>query len=88
MAEHGTTSRYTYGCRCTDCRSAKYFYDKARHAAARELAAANPRYIPHGTTTGYQHWGCRCEQCRAAARAAKQRWPSATRKRARRPARE
>lgn len=81
MVEHGTTSRYSLGCRCTDCRAAKYHYDKARKATARALAAANPRYVPHGTLRGYQHWGCRCEDCKTALRAAKKQWPSTQRRR-------
>lgn len=28
MADHGTTSRYQYGCRCNLCRGAKAIYDK------------------------------------------------------------
>lgn len=83
MAEHGTTTRYAYGCRCTPCRSAKYQADKARRLAARALAAVNPRYIPHGQLRGYQHWGCRCEECKAAYRIALQQWPSAQRRKPR-----
>lgn len=80
MAEHGTTSRYTYGCRCVDCRTAKNRYDKQRHLNAQLLAAKVPRIIPHGTANGYAHYGCRCQQCVTAISEVRRTWPSRQRR--------
>lgn len=38
-AAHGTTSRYTQGCRCDLCRAANLAYNKAYMAANPEKAA-------------------------------------------------
>lgn len=58
---HGTTNRYTQGCRCEECRRAKTQHD---HAGRRARAASGR--IPHGTANGYQNWLCRCDACKAA----------------------
>lgn len=36
--EHGTNSRYTYGCRCADCLHAHNSYNRAWRARQRYLA--------------------------------------------------
>ena len=57
--EHGTRSRYTGGCRCTECRA-------ANAAKARAMKGKEPPQ--HGTRSAYANFGCRCDDCRRAHR--------------------
>jgi hypothetical protein len=70
--EHGSLSRYTYGCRCDDCRAAKSAYAREWSRRARkelELAARLPASRRrHGLRSTYNR-GCRCDACRAASSA-------------------
>lgn len=43
MSDHGTRSRYVYGCRCADCTAAAMAYQNERRAKAR---AARPAPAP------------------------------------------
>jgi hypothetical protein len=70
--EHGSLSRYSYGCRCDDCRAAKSAYAREWYRKAREelrLASVPSAGIPakrrHGLRATYNR-GCRCDKCRAA----------------------
>lgn len=68
MVEHGTTTRYSYGCRCEWCRAAQVQTAKDK----REYWGNPDNYDPekpwHGTFNGYASYGCRCEECKAAAK--------------------
>jgi hypothetical protein len=67
--EHGSLSRYSYGCRCDDCRAAKSAYAREWSRRAREELASVPSVgpvsRPHGLRSTYNR-GCRCDRCRAA----------------------
>lgn len=56
---HGTTNAYSWGCRCTGCRTAQA--EAARDYAARTRGV----FTEHGKTTTYTR-GCRCNECKAA----------------------
>lgn len=83
MSGHGY-SKYTSGCRCEVCRSAKAEYMRSRRAVrtapARE-AIVDERGrvrmiavgITHGTRSGYEEYACRCAPCSTAHR----RWNKA-----------
>lgn len=70
MADHGY-SRYTTGCRCLVCRTAKADYMRGKRAQAAEARraaqAAGGAYvaprITHGTLSGYRDSKCRCPDC-------------------------
>ena len=55
---HGTETRYKFGCRCADCLAAN------AAARARRRAVATP--AKHGANA-YKN-GCRCDECRTAYR--------------------
>jgi len=67
QSEHGTYSRYNYGCRCAACRDANATRQLKHSRAARNkgLPPGDPR---HGTDNGYVYYGCRCGECAAAHR--------------------
>lgn len=64
---HGTETRYKFGCRCDVC--------KAAAAQARRDRRNFNRTPPtvHGTHAGYSN-GCRCDACRAATNAYRREW--------------
>jgi len=55
--QHGTTTGYTYGCRCSLCK-------KAMSDAKKQIRSVGipPDDKRHGTQSGYQR-GCRCSAC-------------------------
>jgi hypothetical protein len=69
---HGSLSKYSYGCRCDDCRAAKRAYARMWARKAREeLGMVGAPSVParrHGLRATYNR-GCRCDDCRAAQRA-------------------
>lgn len=76
MGDHGY-GRYSNGCRCVVCRSAKAAYMREKRAAAakrRVLAeSAGDRYVAVGIRhglSGYRDSSCRCDVCRVAEAAA------------------
>lgn len=75
MSAHGY-GRYTRGCRCEICRTAKADYMRARRVTSREKRVAaeadgwGDHFVPgitHGIG-GYDNFSCRCVSCRAAKR--------------------
>ena len=65
VAECGTPSGYSAGCRCEPCTEAhRAEAQKMRRRRQREVAAGSDA-VPHGTFTGYHNWGCRCPDCKA-----------------------
>lgn len=59
--EHGTPSRYNYGCRCVECKLA----NTLRARKNRKILQNKPQeLIPHGTYNAYANYGCRCESCK------------------------
>lgn len=68
---HGQYTRYTAGCRCTDCKAAKAAYMRQRRAAGRDAARARQSNTPlhpfgAGGRAAYLERGCRCFECREA----------------------
>ena len=64
---HGTYNTYNrYGCRCPECRQAKYDHQRAALARKKAELAADPTAAPHGSNNTYTHWGCRCRACKTA----------------------
>lgn len=62
---HGTRGKYTYGCRCDDCREANRAYIAAKRDA--DYAAGLPEGDPrHGRDSTYTNRGCRCTACTVA----------------------
>lgn len=62
---HGTTSTYSRGCRCGECREANRLYKRDVRAKRRALTAANGGIAPtsiHGAATR-GNWGCACDVC-------------------------
>jgi len=69
--QHGSTSRYSYGCRCQPCKDAQAAYQRELRAR-KEGDDYQPRKrgrkaatLAHGTTSGYSK-GCRCPECKQA----------------------
>jgi hypothetical protein len=60
---HGTYAGYNRGCRCDDCRAARYLYWQAWNEHARATSSAE-----HGTYNRYRTYRCRCDLCRKAVR--------------------
>lgn len=60
---HGTTSRYSRGCRCDDCKKAVAEYQ--RNLRGTRWDKATPAHA-HGTVNGYKNYSCRCDLCKAA----------------------
>lgn len=62
---HGTRGKYTYGCRCDDCRAANraYINEHRAHLRSVPLPADDPR---HGSASTYVNRSCRCPECRRA----------------------
>lgn len=60
-SECGTRSKYTLGCRCTECRDAgrKYAAEYRRKWSTKTLEPDDHR---HGRSSGYI-MGCRCDRC-------------------------
>lgn len=56
LSEHGTTNRYSWGCRCNECRA-------AHRERMRGLQGKPP---PSHGYSGYRNYGCRCDVCREA----------------------
>ncbi len=75
--QHGTESRYTYGCRCEVCTLAASEARKDREARrAAGLIRAKARTTAsakHGTTARYTR-GCKCKPCLAAWAAYHREW--------------
>jgi len=63
MANHGTYSGYTQGCRCDECKAGAREYNRERRKNIKPLEPDDPR---HGTSTGYMAYKCRCEDCKKA----------------------
>lgn len=59
---HGTETRYRFGCRCNACRAGAAQARRDRRNFNRTPPAR------HGTHAGYSN-GCRCDACRAATNA-------------------
>lgn len=56
MRPHGTTTRYTAGCRCVECRAAKATYERERYARRRR---GEPRHSSYCSN----HPDSRCAMC-------------------------
>ena len=71
--EHGTRSRYTWGCRCAACTQAN-----RDHMATLRLRSEPPTH----SASGYQNFGCRCSICTEAHRMAERAYWQRRRERA------
>jgi hypothetical protein len=60
MSDHGTTSRYSKGCRCADCTEASVAYQMKRKAIKIANGFEN---CTHGLASTHT-LGCRCDDCR------------------------
>lgn len=58
--EHGTTSKYSQGCRCPECSSA--WSARMKEQRARRIKNTPFSEIPHGEK-GYSGYKCRCDVC-------------------------
>ena len=61
-SRHGTRSRYNYGCRCDECRTAA----TNQHREYLESVVLTPDDPRHGTANAYRNYRCRCAPCKAA----------------------
>lgn len=64
--QHGTTTGYHYGCRCSPCCVAMREYQQ--DYLARKRSEPTPDDV-HGTFKGYNIHACRCDECIEAWRA-------------------
>lgn len=66
---HGTSSGYTYGCRCIPCKDARIAqvreWQYRNPGKAREYRERSVITASHGTRSRYNR-GCRCDDCREA----------------------
>lgn len=54
MSDHGTRSRYVYGCRCADCTAAEKVYQRERRAKAQAaLPAPAPKVDPFASARAH-----------------------------------
>lgn len=62
--QHGTITKYQYGCRCLDCKAAKATWHREWRQRVRGRIQPGDGDPRHGSIHGYIDYRCRCRDCR------------------------